>query len=198
MCILARAAKIWHMGEPAPRWLVLIAGPIRSGKSTLARYIAERFGGMPVGFGDAIRERTLALGLPSERASWQQVGERWVAEDPEGLCDAVLAPARDQPLVVVDGVRHRHVCDLLRAREGGRQVVLVYVDADLSIRRARLERDGTRGSAADRILAHSTETELPLLRAISDIVADGTGSAERVLEELRELLTDGGPGQNRR
>lgn len=185
------------MGAKTVRSMVLVAGPVRAGKSTLARDIAERLGGMLVGFGDAVRQRTLALGLPAERASWQEVGERWVDEDSEGLCDTVLAPIAGQALVVVDGVRHRHVYDLLRARAAGRRVVLVYVDADAGTRRKRLARDGIGAAATERVLAHSTETELPWLRSAADIVADGTSSAEQVLAALRALIS-GGRDQNSR
>ncbi len=177
------------MAQAARHWMILIAGPVRSGKSTLARRIAERFSGTRVGFGDAVRQRTQTLGLPDERSSWQQVGEEWVARDPEGLCDAVLAPTAGQSLVVVDGVRHRSVHDLLRARAEGRRVVLVFVDAQVSVRRDRLASDGISDEAMGLVLSHSTETELPWLRDRADIVADGTGDAELVLGALEALIT---------
>src|SRR6266851_9025562 len=104
------------MAQPTDRWMILIAGPVRSGKSTLAKRIAEQFGGMRVGFGDTIRRRAQALGLPDERTFLQQVGQEWVNKDPGGLCDTVLAPSTGEALVVVDGVRHRQVHSLLRAR----------------------------------------------------------------------------------
>src|SRR5258706_552105 len=83
------------------------------------------------------------------------------------------APGAGQALVVVDGGRPRPVYALLRARAAGRRVVLVYVDADAGTRRKRLARDGIGAAATERVLAHSTETELPWLRSAADIVADG-------------------------
>jgi cytidylate kinase len=172
-------------------WMILIAGPVRSGKSTLARRVADRFGGIRVGFGDAVRQRAQALGLPDERGFWQQVGEEWVARDPGGLCDAVLAPTAGQALVVVDGVRHRSIHDLLRERVGSRRVVLVFVDADVRVRRDRLASDGIGYEAMDQVLGHSTETELPWLRERADIVGEGTGDAAPVLSALEALITGG-------
>lgn len=198
MRIAALAARIRHMDDPTARWMILVVGPVRYGKSTLTRYISRRLGVTPVAFGDAIRERARALGLPADRASWQRVGERWVDEDPRGLSDTVLAPVREQPLVVVDGVRHWTVYDLLRSLAGDRHVALIYVDADLATRRARLEADGVCGAAAEEVLAHSTETELPMLRAAADIVADGTGGAGPVQEALMNLMKAGGLSQNNR
>jgi dephospho-CoA kinase len=178
------------MAERAGQWMVLIAGSVRSGKSTLAKQIVERFGGVRVGFGDAVREATAALGLPADRESWQQVGEEWVARDPSGLCEAALAPAAGQARVVVDGVRHRHVYDLLRMRAGRFRVVLIFVDADRRIRRKRLADDGIKGADLDRVLAHATEKDLPRLREAADIVADGTGDATQVLAALETMITD--------
>jgi cytidylate kinase len=172
-------------------------GPVRSGKSTLARSLVERFGGVRVGFGDAVRQRTVALGLPDERRFWQQVGEDWVASDPEGLCNAVLASTAGQARVVVDGVRHWHVYGLLRARPDDRRVILAFVDADVQARRARLARDGITAATVDSVLHHSTEKELLRLREVADIVLDGTKDVKHVLPVLEALLT-GDQDQNSR
>lgn len=171
--------------------MILIAGSMRSGKSTLASGIIERFGGMKVGFGDAVRERAQALGLPNERRWLQQVGEEWVAQDPGGLCDAVLAPSLGEAVVVVDGVRHQHVHSLLRARAHGRRVVLVFVDADMRVRRDRLGFDGIGNEAIDQVVRHSTEQETPLLRDAADIVVDGTMDTTHALAVLEALIAGG-------
>lgn len=183
------------MTESTSLWMILIAGPVRSGKSTLGRRIAERFDGRLVGFGDAVRQRTRTMELPEERGSWQQVGEDWVARDPEGLCDSVLAPTAGEALVVVDGVRHRSIYCRLRVRAAG-GLVLVFVDADESVRRYRLALDGIGDEAIGQVLSHSTEAELPWLRDKADIVADGTRNATHVLIALETLIT--GDGQNNR
>jgi predicted kinase len=187
------------MALPANQRMILIAGPVRSGKSTLAKHVVERFGGIRVGFGDAVRQRTRMLGLPDERSFWQQVGEEWVTSDAEGLCDATLAPAAEETLVVVDGLRHRSVYDLLRARAGGRRVVLVFVDADVSVRRDRLAADriSVSDAAIGQVLTHSTEAELPWLRGRADIVTDGTRDASLVLDALAALIADGGSKNSR-
>ena len=145
------------MAQLTDRWMILVAGPMRSGKSTLGGRIVERFGGVRVGFGDAVRHRAQTLGLPAERRLLQQIGEEWVARDPGGLCDAVLAPSIGEAVVVVDGVRHQQVHSLLRARSQGRRVILVFVDADVSVRRDRLALDGISDEAIDRVVNHSAD-----------------------------------------
>lgn len=179
------------MTQLTDQWMIMVAGSMRSGKSTLARRIVERFGGVRVGFGDAVRRRAQELGLPRERRLLQQIGEEWVACDPEGLCDAVLASSAGQAMVVVDGVRHQHIHGMLRERAQGRRVILIFVDTGIGVRRDRLAVDGVKGEAIDTLLNHSTENELPLLREVADIVADGTRDAAQVLAALEGLIAGG-------
>lgn len=180
------------MTQLTGQWMILVAGSMRSGKSTLARRIVERFGGIRVGFGDAVRRRAHDLAMPIERNFLQQIGEEWVAQDPGGLCDAVLAPSAREAIVVVDGVRHSDVHDLLRARAQGRRVVLIFVDADVHVRRDRLTLDGISDETIERALNHSTEKELPLLREAADIVVDGTDDTAQVITALAALIAGGG------
>ena len=170
------------------RWMVLIAGPMRSGKSTFAHHVVGQFGGVRVSFGGAIRRRALALGRTAGRTSLQQVGEQWVANDPAGLCDDVMAPVAGRPQVVVDGVRHMHVYNLLKARAKNRRVMLVFVDTDPDIRRVRLRADEADDATVNAIMAHSTESELPFLRDVADLVIDGAGNAAWALSALAAML----------
>lgn len=176
-------------------WLVMIAGGVRSGKSTLARELAQRYAGTRVAFGDIVRQRTAALGLPGERRFWQQVGEEWVARDPDGLCDMVMTAAQGQSRVILDGLRHMQIYRLLLARAGTRMPVLVFVDTAADVRRRRLLADKLDEQAVEQILDYSTEGELPLLRRAADLVVDGTQDAATMFASFDDLI--GGRSQNR-
>lgn len=175
----------------------MIAGQVRSGKSTLARHLAERYDGLRVGFGDLVRQRTSTLGLPDERRFWQQVGEQWVAGDPGGLCDMVLTSVEGRPTVILDGVRHAHIYSLLKARAAGRRPVLIFVDTEMDVCRDRLASDGMDEDIIDQVLGHSTESELPLLRRVADFVVDGTQDAAEVFVILDALIGSGGDQNSR-
>jgi dephospho-CoA kinase len=169
--------------------MVLISGPARSGKSTFAGHVGQLFGGVRVSFGDAVRRRALALGLASDRSSLQQIGERWVADDPAGLCDEVIASVAEQPRLVVDGVRHMEIYQLLQMRAEGRRVVLVFIETASSIRRIRLGKGGVDdAAAANAIMAHSTESELPSIRRVADLIVDGSEDPAEALSDLRAAL----------
>ncbi|MFI0409202.1 AAA family ATPase [Actinomadura sp. 3N508] len=170
--------------------MVIVAGSVRSGKSTFARRVVDRSGGVCVGFGDVVRSRAAELGLPAERRSWQHVGEEWVRSDPVGLCEQVLSPVVHAPRIIVDGVRHIEVYALLVRRAQGRKTVLVFVDAEPRIRRRRLLRDAFDQPGLDEIMAHSTESELPELRGMADLLVDGTGDSTPALSALATLLAE--------
>jgi cytidylate kinase len=168
--------------------MILIAGPARSGKSTFAGHVVQLFGGVRVSFGDAVRQRALALGLPSDRSSLQQIGERWVADDPAGLCDEVMTSVAEHPRIVVDGVRHMEIYQLLQMRAEGRQVVLVFIETAFSIRLIRLGKDGVEDAVSNAIMTHSTESDLPSIRRVADLIVDGSEDPARALSDLSTAL----------
>lgn len=169
-------------------WVVLVSGPIRSGKSTVAVAIADAFDAQRVGFGDAVRERVRKQHLPDRRHNWQQVGEQWVEADPVGLCDVVLGPVLSSARLVVDGVRHETVLSILRARFSRRRLLLAYVHAGEETLRHRLAADGLDSAAVDDVLYHSTEQDLPGMREAADIVVDGEQSVDVALRRLKACL----------
>lgn len=169
-------------------WVVLVSGPIRSGKSTVAVALADALDARRVGFGDAVRERVRQLHLPDKRRSWQQIGEQWVEADPVGLCDVVLASVLSSPRLVVDGVRHQSVLSILRARFSDRRLVLAYVHAGENTIRHRLAADGLNSASVDDVLYHSTEHSLTEMKASADIMVDGERSVDVAVRRLKAYL----------
>jgi len=92
-----------------------IAGHARSGKSTLARALADRAGGTVVGFGDLVRQSALARGEdPSDRRTLVATGQEWAQRDPAGLCAAALSSVGEGcEVLILDGIRHITVLDEL-------------------------------------------------------------------------------------
>src|SRR5258707_9164948 len=105
--------------------VVAISGPVGAGKSTLARHLAEQFGGLHVRTQDLMRARAVAYGdqLPAERRALQDYGDvldketdgGWVAE---GTVKAIGELASAPDLVVVDSVRLNAQVERLREAFG--------------------------------------------------------------------------------
>ena len=110
------------------------------------------------------------------------IGHEWACTAPEELCDTVLGQLVPAPLIVVDGVRHVIVHQLLVERIG--DFHLVFVDCPEALLLSRLP-DGIDPRQ------HPSEADIPQLGRRADIVVDGGGPpsmmVDSILRELRPL-----------
>jgi len=164
--------------------VVVLSGPVSSGKTTLARQLAERF--------DATHLKTSRLldqiskgRVKQERRAMQQLGSRldretdgaWVAEGFVHKIEEMPADA----VIVIDAVRTLRQIETLRSGLS-RPVVHVHLRAPhekLERRYARRPRSRfvERGSYAE-VLANRTEKLVPRLAKDADVVID-TGRSTR-------------------
>jgi cytidylate kinase len=167
---------------------VAIAGLMASGKSAISRAVAAELGWPRVSFGDEIRavarERGRGGGLPELQA----IGAELVAQDPNALCRRVLNSSgweRGMPLIV-DGVRHVTVLEMLRGIVAPQPMYLVLVETPVETRRARLRDRGVVD--LDVVMAHSTERDAAIrLPALADLVVSG----DRDAHETADLIVTG-------
>lgn len=169
-------------------WILLIAGPTRSGKTTLAGRLNERLGGTRISLGDMVRHRTAALGLPADRRTWQQVGQDWVTSNATDFCDAIARLIANDPHVVIDGLRHTQMYRLLADRYQDRQVLLVFIDTVTTIRRQRLADEGHDQETIDRIATHPAENDGDELCEIADVIIHGDKNFDRALNAIELRL----------
>ena len=139
------------------------AGKIASGKSTLSERFAEEMGWPYVSFGDYVRTVARQRGEDdSQREILQQIGASLVEQDCEGFCRAVLQQAQWQsgePLVI-DGIRHIEVKQVLENLVAPSKFVLIYISVDEQIRRQRLHHEGIDDpERIERIESASTEIQ---------------------------------------
>jgi adenylosuccinate synthase len=114
-----------------PKQIVLLSGPVSSGKTTLCNQLVERFGAHPVKTKDIIA--ALAEGIDAERGAMQQYGElldrrtkgAWVREALARQADALP----DDALIVVDAVRIMQQILAIRRAYGSR-VFHVHLHAE--------------------------------------------------------------------
>ena len=175
------------------RHVLLLSGAISSGKSTLARGLADRFGAVH------IRSRQLLLArLPDiheERADLQTAGAsldaatngRWVAED----VSAAAVTQSDDVILVVDAIRIPAQISAFREIFGPRVVHIHLLAPDTALETRYRERKGTTVEFASHADASKDPTEAAVgtLASLADVVIDtGLCTEEDVLVRAASQL----------
>ncbi|MGY1720383.1 dephospho-CoA kinase [Blastococcus sp. SYSU DS0552] len=180
-----------------------LTGGIGSGKSTVARLLAER--GAVVVDADRIAREVLEPGTPGLAAVAAAFGDGVLAadgsldraalaaivfsdEEARRRLDALVHPMvrqRSAELVATapdDAVVVNDVPLLVETGQAGTYDLIVVVEADLSTRLARLVGRGlTEADARARIATQASDEQR---RAVADVVLDNSGSLEQLAEQV--------------
>jgi len=171
--------------------VVAVAGRIGAGKSLVADELARVYSGTRRSFGGVVRRRAQNIGLPLDRDSLQELGNRIILTDGwELFCREVFGDTTDRAVLVVDGVRHVGAIDAITEIVGEAHFRLVYVEATRAERVARvMARDGITDAAFEAAEAHPNERELPLVRTRADVVIDNRDTARAVPSRVQEAVS---------
>ena len=182
-----------------PRQVVLLSGPVASGKSSLAEKLVNRFGFLRIRTHQLIR--ILKPDVPLERRALQEAGEAldretrgtWVSK---GL-EARLGQEDETAAVVVDSVRIKEQIDAVREAYGP-IVVHVHLTApleDLAERYRSRQSELGEVPAYDAIRADQTEAQIESLQKYADVVIETRRSVpEDVLARVASRLRLYGTG----
>ena len=159
---------------------LVFSGRIGSGKTQLSKAVASAIGFRWSSFGSTLKNIAGERGLPITRENLQALGEKMVATEPEELCRRVLVEAEPfgaQP-IVIDGLRHRHIRDMLQRLLFPQRLLVIYVDVPDVIRLERLRlRDGFTDAEIRSLEEHSTEIQVAVeIRSIADYISDNSGA----------------------
>lgn len=160
--------------------VVALSGSVASGKTSLARSLADKWGGSIVSTRARLLEFAAEAGLTlTDRAAMQRFGDRldiedggrWVAKAAE---DVELAEPR---IVVVDAVRIPGQIDALRSRYGRALMHVHLVTTDRSELARRYRNRTPVGDIAelnsyDEVTANATEAAVDGLAQHADVVLD--------------------------
>jgi cytidylate kinase len=170
--------------------IVLFAGPICSGKSTLSKAVAKKLAWRWVGFADYLRHVATDQGLPTSRSYLQELGQQFIERGWLRFCQGVLDFAQwsRELALIVDGVRHVEAVNSLRSLTAPSPLTVVFVETPLQIRK---ERFATRepGSSFDVVDSHPVERDSGVtLRLLADHVVDGSAPVDANVHRLIQLM----------
>ena len=172
--------------------IVALSGPVASGKTTLARRLADRYGATVVHTHDLLEARARSRRGAELRArrALQEFGDvldkgtegAWVADDVEARLSAIP----DRTLVIVDAVRIAAQIAQLRERFG-RRVVHLHLQApadDLAHRYANKTSGIDELADYQQVRENATEANVEALAHVADATID-TGLNDEVDVEVR-------------
>jgi len=172
--------------------VVAIAGAIASGKSTLARGLADRWSCPRAAFGRLVAHEAAARRSSTERDGLQALGSNLIEElGWREFCRRTLELAgadwSTAPLVI-DGLRHRAALDTLRAHVAVAPVSLVLVTCERSTRSHRQLARGATREDIRRWEQDPTERELGELAELADAVVSGEAPVSVAIEQVERAL----------
>jgi adenylate kinase family enzyme len=173
------------------------ASRMGSGRRELSKRVATALALPRVSFGEYIRAEASRRGLSQSREVLQEIGESLVRDDCNGFCRAVLNQADWKPgeSLVVDGIRHKQVEEILEEMVKPSLLLTVFLDVDDRLRFTRLptadlfivngEEETFRQSEIERVDAHSTEAQVKrLLPSTADLVVKGGEPTDTLISKL--------------
>lgn len=170
---------------------ICVAGKICSGKSTLAKRIAEHAGYPLISFGGILKDHLVKSDLPVTRESLQRIGQELIDQlDYDGFLRWSIEHSPqvrwDGPLIV-DGLRHGAIYTGLV--EMFPCNVLVYCVCDSETQLARLkDRDEISEDAVQEILSHETERYVSDLEPQANLFFRPGDSTNDFLTQLDALV----------
>lgn len=173
--------------------IIGISGGIASGKTAFIQALSAKIGAATTGFGDYVREQAAGRKLDvASRDVLQQLGEQLKRDlGDEEFVRRVLARADHSAHIIVDGIRHVEIADVIQCVVAPRRFALLFLDVDDETRRERAESRASDDAARlDQLAAHSTERQVHdgHLRARADLVINATAPIPTMVAEAVAFL----------
>lgn len=174
---------------------IIIIGEICSGKSTLARRLAEDFQMPKASFGGYLLQYCKEKGIPEDkRGDLQNLGQQMIEEDATSFLHKVINfTTTDLSTILFEGVRHDVILKEISAMSV--RTATIYVEASYAQRLGRyLAREkgiDTGKTETDFLTAsrHPVEREVPLLKAKCSFVIESSDSVDNDYEQLKEFIS---------
>ena len=164
---------------------IAFAGWSGSGKTTAARYLADKYNGEVVSFAEGIKyiDRYLFGNQPKERDRLQRIGEFFRSFDPDIWVKRTLETCEFEDRVFIDDLRREN--EYIALKNAGFKFVRIVADEDIRIKRL-IERDG---KCDVTLLYNSSENGCA---SIPMTEIENNDSIEELYAQLDELMEEWG------
>jgi len=171
--------------------LILIAGKIGSGKTTIGKELANTLSYSHCSFSDFLKKELAKAKIEATRENLQKIGVDYINNKIDYFAEQVLKDCNycETKSVVIDGLRHMQMLNVMQNTIGSGNVLLIYVDADEPELLARvMARDGLCGIEVLRQSEDLTEKNHEELKAAADLVISGVGSLQEIVSRITSYL----------
>lgn len=177
--------------------IIGVAGEIASGKDTVGKYIAEKYGALPLRFSQVLRDILDRMQLPQNRENMAKLSlhlRKAFGEDI--LSKAILVEAEKSPndIVVVDGVRR--LPDIIHM-ETDEHFYFVYVETSSETRYERIIKRRQNTDDAEKTPVQfekdaKLESELQIrdLKERADYVINNDGTLEELQAQVDKIVEE--------
>lgn len=168
---------------------IIICGGICSGKTYLANLIATKKNYPVASFGGYLKSYCERNNMPIDRKTLQDIGERFVQEDPVHFAKNVINYSiGNKNTIIIEGVRHISIFEAITTIV--QQSQSIFVEADLKTKYGRYI---NRSKSSDTFKTmkefiemdnHPVEHQIKLLKPMCDIVVDSTKPIEQSFYDI--------------
>lgn len=150
--------------------IICLAGARASGKSTVAKCLADLLGWRSISFGDYVREVARERGLdPQDLAALQDIGLELVEMGWEIFCGNLLKFYNyNNGNIIVDGIRHVEAVDTLSTITKSR-IILVYLEVSEQVQKDRMkqrnrgEYEGHESHKVEKQVKHEVRSKADII-----------------------------------
>jgi len=177
--------------------IIGLTGPIATGKTTVAKYLAQKYQGQIYGFSGPLRDLLNRLYLPVERANLALVSNILRANFGEDLISRTIAQdiEHDQSaLIILDGIRRLPDIETMRALPSFH---LLAINADSRLRWQRMKSRGQNADDATKTYEEFQKDELAEAdRQIASVMTeaealiDNNGTVDELYHSVELYLTN--------
>lgn len=162
--------------------IILISGPIGSGKTWLSHKLAHLLCADRCSFSDYVKWRCANLNLELNRDNLNIVGQNAISKEIDQFVYFMLncVAIQSSDTLIIDGLRHTQIVDVLKKQ--CEQVDIIFINADEKLIQKNLL---LRGMSQYDTKAYLMEENLCSLKEIANVVVEDNNKLKEIIDGLK-------------